>query len=291
MLKTPVWLASLPFGKRHLLYTILHTAKLREKIKLDTFIFIGEFMSIVQVKNLRKVYPLGKISVEAVKGVSFAVEQGEFVSISGPSGSGKSTTLNMIGLIDTPSSGALLINNESIYAEKDFVSLSKLQNKKKKIPRKLDKKITTLRHEYLGFIFQSFNLIPVLNVYENIEFPLLFGKAKESKEKQKEWIKYLIDRVGLTDWMNHKSNELSGGQRQRVAIARALVTKPAIVLADEPTANLDSKTGDQILALMKEVNKELKTTFIFSTHDMKIVNLTNHRIKILDGNVIEDSRL
>ncbi|MEL3912905.1 ABC transporter ATP-binding protein [Treponema pedis] len=194
----------------------------------------------------------------------------------------------MIGLIDTPTQGELFINNESIYAQKDFTSLLKRKNKKVKIPSKLDKKITVLRHEYLGFIFQSFNLIPVLNVYENIEFPLLFGKAKEAKEKQKEWISYLIEKVGLTDWVHHKSNELSGGQRQRVAIARALVTKPSIVLADEPTANLDSKTGDQILELMKEVNKELKTTFIFSTHDAKIVNLTNHRIKILDGNIVED---
>ena len=166
--------------------------------------------------------------------------------------------------------------------------MAKNADKKVKIPRKLDKKMTMLRHEYLGFIFQSFNLIPVLNVYENIEFPLLFGKEKETKEQRKEWINYLIEKVGLREWTNHKSNELSGGQRQRVAIARALVTKPAIVLADEPTANLDSKTGDQILELMKEVNRDLKTTFIFSTHDAKIVNLTDHRIKILDGSVIED---
>ncbi len=247
-------------------------------------------MSIVQVKDLRKTYPLGKVSVEAVKGVNFEINEGEFVSISGPSGSGKSTILNMIGLIDTPTSGELLINEKSIYGEKDFSSLSKRKNKKMKIPKRLDRKITHLRHEYLGFIFQSFNLIPVLNVYENIEFPLLLGKSKGDKKKQKEWIDYLIEKVGLTEWANHKSNELSGGQRQRVAIARALVTKPAIVLADEPTANLDSKTGNNILELMKEVNRELKTTFIFSTHDSKIVDITDHRIKILDGNIVEDIR-
>lgn len=245
-------------------------------------------MNIVSVKDLRKTYPLGKVLVEAVKGVNFTIEEGEFVSISGPSGSGKSTILNMIGLIDTPTAGELVINNENIYGAEDFTVLSKRQNKKVKIPNKLDKKMTTLRHEYLGFIFQSFNLIPVLNVYENIEFPLLFGKAKESKEKRQEWIDYLIEKVGLSEWKHHKSNELSGGQRQRVAIARALVTKPAIVLADEPTANLDSKTGYQILELMKEVNREIKTTFIFSTHDSKIVDMTNHRIKILDGVVVED---
>lgn len=247
-------------------------------------------MSIVTVKDLKKTYPLGKVLVEAVKGVNFTIEEGEFVSISGPSGSGKSTILNMIGLIDTPTAGELVINNENIYGAEDFTVLSKRQNKKVKIPNKLDKKMTTLRHEYLGFIFQSFNLIPVLNVYENIEFPLLFGKAKESKEKRQEWIDYLIEKVGLSEWRHHKSNELSGGQRQRVAIARALVTKPAIVLADEPTANLDSKTGYQILELMKEVNREIKTTFIFSTHDSKIVDMTNHRIKILDGVVVEDTK-
>ncbi|MGP1576644.1 MAG: ABC transporter ATP-binding protein [Treponema sp.] len=247
-------------------------------------------MNIVEVKNLKKNYLLGKVPVEAVKGVSFSIEQGSFVSISGPSGSGKSTILNMIGLIDTPTSGELVINNEMIYQADDFKSLSKSQHKKVKIPNKLDKKITRLRHEYLGFIFQSFNLIPVLNVYENIEFPFLFGKAKESKGKRKEWIEYLIEKVGLTEWKHHKSNELSGGQRQRVAIARALVTKPQIVLADEPTANLDSKTGIQILELMKEVNKDIKTTFIFSTHDSKIVDMTNHCIKILDGQIIENTK-
>lgn len=247
-------------------------------------------MNIVEVRNLKKNYSLGKVLVEAVKGVDFSIEQGEFVSISGPSGSGKSTILNMIGLIDTPTSGELIINNENIYREADFKSLSKNQHKKVKIPNKLDKKMTVLRHEYLGFIFQSFNLIPVLNVYENIEFPLLFGKTKGSKAERLEWIEYLIEKVGLTDWKHHKSNELSGGQRQRVAIARALVTKPQIVLADEPTANLDSKTGIQILELMKEVNRDIKTTFIFSTHDSKIVDMTNHRIKILDGTVIEDTK-
>ncbi|MEL3907897.1 MAG: ABC transporter ATP-binding protein [Treponemataceae bacterium] len=247
-------------------------------------------MSIVQVKNLRKVYPLGKVSVEAVKGVSFEIDKSEFVSISGPSGSGKSTILNMIGLIDTPSGGELYINGESIYNEKDFVSLAKRAKKKAKISGKLDKKITRLRHEYLGFIFQSFNLISVLNVYENIEFPLLFGKSKVDKSERDEWINYLIEKVGLTEWKHHKANELSGGQRQRVAVARALATKPAIVLADEPTANLDSKTGDQILALMKEVNKEFGTTFIFSTHDAKIVNMTTHRIKLLDGQIVENTK-
>lgn len=247
---------------------------------------------IVSVKDLRKVYPLGKVFVEAVKGVSFDIEKGEFVSISGPSGSGKSTILNMLGLIDTPSGGELSINGEGIYTANDFSSLSKVSHKKIKVPKKLDKKITALRHEYIGFIFQSFNLIPVLDVYENVEFPLLFSrqKGKDVKKETTEWIDYLIERVGLTGWIHHRSNELSGGQRQRVAIARALVTKPSLVLADEPTANLDSKTGYEVLELMKEVNREFGTTFIFSTHDAKIVDMTTHRIKLLDGKVIENTK-
>lgn len=246
-------------------------------------------MSIVSVKDLRKVYPLGKVFVEAVKGVSFEIDKGAFVSISGPSGSGKSTILNMLGLIDIPTSGEIKIDNTEIYSEEILSKLS--GSKKKKLPTRLDKRITALRHEYIGFIFQSFNLIPVLDIYENVEFPLLFGKQSGTKKETSEWIEYLIDRVGLTEWIHHRSNELSGGQRQRVAIARALVTKPSLVLADEPTANLDSKTGDEVLALMKEVNREFGTTFIFSTHDAKIVNMTTHKIKILDGKIVSNTKM
>ncbi len=203
-------------------------------------------MAIVDLKDVKKTYPLGKISVEAVKGINISIEKGDFISIAGPSGSGKTTILNMIGCIDTPTEGEVRI---------DDVLTSNLT----------DKKITSLRHKVLGFIFQSFNLIPVLNVYENIEFPLLFGKNSLTKKETKEWISYLIDQVGLKEWSVHKPNELSGGQRQRVAIARALVTKPKIVLADEPTANIDSVTGEAIIKLMRRINKEQGTTFIFST--------------------------
>jgi putative ABC transport system ATP-binding protein len=153
-----------------------------------------------------------------------------------------------------------------------------------------DAALTTLRHETLGFIFQSFNLIPVLNVWENIEFPLLLGKTRVGKDEKKDWIDHLIEEVGLADWRKHKPNELSGGQRQRVAIARALVTKPQIVLADEPTANLDSATGEQILDLMKKINRELETTFIFSTHDARIVDTADHIIRLRDGLVTENMR-
>ena len=228
-------------------------------------------MVIVELKDVRKVYPLGKVEVEAVKGVSFSIEKGDFISIAGPSGSGKTTVLNMIGCVDRPTAGTVMIKGG---ATKDLS----------------DRDLTTLRHETLGFIFQSFNLIPVLNVRENVEFPLLLGKSAMTKAEKADWVDYLIEEVGLTQWMNHRSNELSGGQRQRVAIARALVTKPHIVLADEPTANLDSKTGEQILELMKKINREMETTFIFSTHDAKIVNTADHVIRLQDGLVIENVR-
>ncbi len=228
-------------------------------------------MNIIELTDVRKTYPLGKTLVEAVKGVTFRIEKGDFISIAGPSGSGKSTILNMIGLIDSPTSGEVFIQGAPVSGLKD-------------------RELTNLRHDVIGFIFQSFNLIPVLNVYENIEFPLLLGKDRMTKAEKKDWIDFLIKEVGLEQWRKHRSNELSGGQRQRVAIARALVCKPAIVLADEPTANLDSATGEQIIELMKKINRELQTTFIFSTHDMKIVEIADHVIRLKDGLVSENYR-
>ncbi|MDC7126144.1 MAG: ABC transporter ATP-binding protein [Spirochaetales bacterium] len=228
-------------------------------------------MAIVKLEDVHKTYPLGKTEVHAVKGVSFEINKGDFISIAGPSGSGKSTILNMIGCIDIPTNGKVIIN------ETETSGLS-------------DKQITTLRHEVLGFIFQSFNLIPVLDVYENIEFPLLLGKSKMTKAEKSEWIDMLIEEVQLESWKNHKPNELSGGQRQRVAIARALVTKPEIVLADEPTANLDSVTSDAIIRLMKKINRDLGTTFIFSTHDPTVVDVADHIIRLKDGLISENYR-
>jgi putative ABC transport system ATP-binding protein len=177
----------------------------------------------------------------------------------------------MVGLIDVPTSGEVIIDGK----------LTSGLN---------DKELTRMRHEILGFIFQTFNLIPVLNVWENIEFPLLLGKTRISAQEKNSWIDWLMEEVGLTEWKTHKPNELSGGQRQRVAIARALVTKPQIVLADEPTANLDSATGEQIIELMKKINRELDTTFIFSTHDAKIVGIADHIIRLKDGLVTENRR-
>ena len=269
-------------------------------------------MDVITLSNLRKIYPLGKQEVEAVKGVSFSVKKGEFAAISGPSGSGKSTILNMIGLIDIPSDGSIVINGIDVYKG---VNLSESQVKSNRwadsgdkkfrkkyrnsLPSKLDKRITSLRRSQLGFIFQTFNLIPVLNVYENIEFPLLLESSDPaskspvdsfSKQQKKEWIEFLMEKVGLTSWKDHKATELSGGQRQRVAIARALVTKAPVILADEPTANLDSVNSKQILSLMKSLNKdsELQTTFIFSTHDSRIVDMCDHVVHLLDGKIVND---
>ena len=271
-------------------------------------------MAVIELKDIRKVYPLGKQKVEAIKGVSFGIEKGEFAAISGPSGSGKSTLLNMIGLIDLPTSGEIIIDGINVYDGFDLGSTriesdrlnnyvekkSRLDKKiKNTVPAKIDRRITGLRRSHIGFIFQTFNLIPVLNVYENSEFPLLLeSKQKElacpvdsfTKKEKQEWIQFLMEKVGLSDWEKHKPSELSGGQRQRVAIARALVTKAPLILADEPTANLDSVNSAQILTLMKDLNKDpdLQTTFIFSTHDKRIVDMCDHVVHIFDGLVKED---
>jgi putative ABC transport system ATP-binding protein len=177
----------------------------------------------------------------------------------------------MIGLIDKPTEGSVEIEGRDIGALQDA-------------------ELTRLRHQTIGFIFQSFNLIPVLTARENIEFPLLLGKSGRIDKAKREWIDFLIEEVGLSDRKGNKPNELSGGQRQRVAIARALVTKPMIVLADEPTANLDSATGEAIIGLMKKVNADSGTTFVFSTHDDKVVRIADHVVRLRDGLVVENSR-
>ena len=223
---------------------------------------------IIDLKDVSKTYPLGNLTVEALKKINFSIKRGEFLSISGPSGSGKTTLLNIIGLIDKPSSGVVKIEGKSI------IDLN-------------DNQLTLMRLDNIGFIFQNFNLIPVLNVVENVEFPLILKfKKKEDKEKIKEKALSLIEAVGLKKQMSQRPSELSGGQRQRVAIARALVTDPSIILADEPTANLDSKTGQVILEIMKEMNQKSKTTFILSTHDPDVLKYTKKTIKIKDGQVV-----
>ena len=228
-------------------------------------------MPIVELAQVKKDYQLGSVTVPAVRGVSLSIEAGDFISIAGPSGSGKTTILNMIGCIDTPTEGTVSIDG-TVTGDLG------------------DRDLTDLRHRRIGFIFQSFNLVPVLNVYENIEFPLLLGRERVDQHEKDQRILQLMEQMGLADHQRHRPNELSGGQRQRVAIARALVTHPQIVLADEPTANLDSKTGSQIIELMKKINVEREVTFIFSTHDPEIVGIANHSVRLHDGLVTENSR-
>ncbi len=222
---------------------------------------------IVSIAEVVKEYTLGSVVVPALRGVSLQVNPGDFLSIAGPSGSGKTTLLNLIGCVDTATSGAVEVNGQ------DTKDLS-------------DRELTNLRLNTLGFIFQSFNLVSVLTVFQNVEFPLLLQR-RLTKTERRDRVMSLLDQVGLASHVDHRPNELSGGQRQRVAVARALVTQPKIVLADEPTANLDSVTGNNIIDLMKELNEKNGTTFIFSTHDAKVMSHANAVIQLADGKIVE----
>ncbi|MBI5327621.1 MAG: ABC transporter ATP-binding protein [Deltaproteobacteria bacterium] len=219
---------------------------------------------MISLKDVTKEYRLGKSVINALRGIDLEINEGEFISLCGPSGSGKSTLLNLIGCLDFPTSGKIMV------MDKDVSELS-------------DAVLSRLRNNTIGFIFQMFNLIPVLTAYENTEYPLLI-LGMNRKERQAR-VSRMLDEVGLSKFIKHKPDELSGGQRQRVAIARALVTNPKIVLADEPTANLDSQTGIEILELMKMMNEEHKTTFIFSTHDQKVVRYAKKVYNITDGRI------
>ena len=220
-------------------------------------------MGSVKFIHVKKDYYLGKTVVHALNNINLEIQDGEFSVIAGPSGSGKTTLLNLIGCVDIATSGDVVIEGKLT---------SKLS----------EKELTNLRLHAIGFIFQTFNLISVLNVYDNVEFPLLLIPKINQKERQ-DRVNHFIEKVGLEKFIKHRPNELSGGQRQRVAIARALVTKPKIVLADEPTANLDSVTGQNIIDLMKNINETEKTTFIFSTHDTNIMNHARRIIRLKDG--------
>jgi|SRR5688572_13035683 putative ABC transport system ATP-binding protein len=222
-------------------------------------------MSVVRVENLFKEYMMGEQQVHALKDITLSIEDGVFLAIAGPSGSGKSTLLNMIGCIDTPSRGKIFIDGQDVSG-------------------KTPDELADLRARTIGFIFQTFNLLPVLSAKENVEYPLLQIKELSAAERRDRVAKYL-DIVGLSKYGDRRPNQLSGGQRQRVAIARAMATLPKIVLADEPTANLDHKTGEGILQLMKESNRYYKTTFIFSTHDRRVMAMADHLVQIEDGEI------
>jgi len=226
--------------------------------------------AILELKGITKDYELGNTTVHALRGVDLTIQKGEFTALMGPSGSGKSTLLNIIGCLDRPTAGEFLLEGTPI-GSKDFDDLAEIRNRK------------------IGFIFQSFNLIPVLNVTENVEFPCLIARQKLPRAEIAKRAREASEAVGLGPFLKHRPDELSGGQRQRVAIARALVTRPDLVLADEPTANLDSETSEQIIALMLELNRTRGVTFLFSTHDHRVVKHARRVVNIGDGRIVEGS--
>jgi len=223
--------------------------------------------AVVRVENVSKDYMLGQQRVHALHEVNLLVDAGEFLAIAGPSGSGKSTLLNLIGCIDNPTSGKVYVDEEDVSGQSPD-------------------QLADLRARKIGFIFQTFNLMPVLSAAENVEYPLLHFRF--DKTKRRERVHRYLDLVGVNDYATHRPNQLSGGQRQRVAIARALIARPSIVLADEPTANLDHATGESILQLMRGINHDKGTTFIFSTHDARVMELADRVVRIEDGRILAD---
>ncbi|MBF0485646.1 MAG: ABC transporter ATP-binding protein [Candidatus Omnitrophica bacterium] len=224
-------------------------------------------MSVVEVRQAAKTYLMGQIKVTALKGVDLTVEGGEFMALAGPSGSGKTTLLNLIGGFEKPTSGSVRVKGTDLAATSADA-------------------LASLRARQMGFVFQNFNLLPVLTALENVEYPLLLSD-KFSASRHRDLARQALERVGLSGHLLHRPMEMSGGQRQRVAIARAIVVEPDIILADEPTANLDHTTGEEILRLMKDINRVSKTTFIFSTHDQKIMDMADRVVRLLDGAFVE----
>ncbi len=219
-------------------------------------------MSLAQLQHLSKTYALGQLRVQALTDVSLQLQPACFTVLSGPSGSGKTTLLNLIAGIDRPDQGDVRIAGQSLQ------QLS-------------DNALTDFRARHIGYIFQNFNLLPVLSAFENVEYPLRLNRTPTAQRRKK--VLELLDAVGLADKSNHRPNQLSGGQRQRVAIARALVHQPLLVLADEPTANLDSQTGAQIIQLMRELQRQHKTAFVFSSHDPQVIASADHLVLLKDG--------
>ena len=222
---------------------------------------------MIQVKDVHKSYDLGETFVHALRGVSFSIEEGEFVSIMGPSGSGKSTLMNIVGCLDTPSEGTYLLNDRNVG------NLDEEQ-------------LAGIRNEQIGFVFQKFQLLPRSSALENVALPLKYASVKQSERLIR--AEEVLDKVGLTNRLAHKPTELSGGEQQRVAIARALVNSPSILFADEPTGNLDSKTGNQVLEIFKDLNKRGQTIVVI-THEREVAKRSQRTITIKDGEIGSDS--
>jgi putative ABC transport system ATP-binding protein len=225
---------------------------------------------VIQTENLAKIYPMGWRKFTALKDINLTFDEGEFTGIVGPSGSGKTTLLNIVGALDNPSEGTAIVMGKNV--------------------RELNhKESANLRSEHLGFIFQTYNLFPVYTVFENVEFPLLLlGMSTEDRKKA---VMQALEWLGIADKVDSKPKQLSGGERQRVAVARAMVKKPKIVLADEPTANLDAENSHNILKKMVKLNEELSTTFIFATHDQKVIQYLRRKITLIDGKVDKDEEI
>jgi putative ABC transport system ATP-binding protein len=225
--------------------------------------------ALIEVRGVTRVYHQGSLEVHALRGVDLEVEGGEYTALAGPSGSGKTTLLNIIGVLDHPTEGTVRIDGS------DVTDMDRGE-------------AADFRLAHVGFIFQAYNLVPVLTAYENAEFTLLLRGV--APDRRRGTVEPLLERVGLGDLMDRKPHELSGGQQQRVAIVRALATEPSIVLADEPTANLDSETSEELLDLMLELNRELSTTFLFSSHDELVLERARRTVRLLDGRVVADER-
>ena len=223
---------------------------------------------MISLNNVHKNYYVGKETIHALKNINLRINKGDFLSVVGPSGSGKTTLLNLIGLLDKPTIGEIYLDN---------INIAKCDNNK----------LADLRAEKIGFVFQNFNLIPVLNVYDNIELSLILSNKKDLINQRKNLINKVIEEVGLEGYLKHRPFELSGGQKQRVAIARALIKKPDIILADEPTANLDTQTAISIINIMKYLNENENISFLFSTHDERLIKYTKSQIRIKDGKIEE----
>ena len=225
---------------------------------------------VIDMKDITKVYRIGDIKVNALRGTDFTMREGEFVALMGPSGSGKSTLMNIIGALDIPTSGSYLLEDNDI---------SRLN----------DNQLAEIRNKKIGFVFQTFNLLSKSNVMGNIELPLIYSRKRSAKSR-KELVSEVIESVGLTEWIRHRPNELSGGQRQRVAIGRALVNDPSVILADEPTGNLDSRTGEEILAIFQDLNKQGKT-ILFVTHELELAKHAQKIVFIRDGMIINEEKI